>query len=127
MFNTALTTVQHCIPIQSQLKSFHNWTPCLRIKRTQITIPSPVISSSPVFRLIFYRHFWSVPMCAASTYYITLLTLLTHIKSGKEYKSSRSFSNFLQPRMISPTLGSNRPNLLSTPTSNTLNYLPHQG
>jgi hypothetical protein len=127
MLSTGLTTLQHWTPIPSQVKSFHTLTPCLCINRLQITLQSPVISSPLVFRLIFYRYFWSVPTRATSTYYIILLNLMTLIISGKEYTSSRSFSNFSRPRMISLTLGPNRPNLLSTPTSNTHNFLLHQG
>jgi hypothetical protein len=125
MLNTGLTTVQHWTLTLSQLKSFNTLTPCLSINRLHITLPPPVISSPQVFRLIFYRYFWSIPMRATSSSYIILLNFMTLIISDKEY--TLSSSNFPQSRVISPSLGPNRPNLLSTPTSNTLNYLLHQG
>jgi hypothetical protein len=127
MLNTGLTTVQHWTLTLSQLKSFHTLTPCLFTNRLHITPPSPVISSAQVFRLIFYRYFWSIPMRATSTYYIILLNFMTLIISGKEYTLSCSLSNFPQFRTISPALGLNRPILLSNPTSNSLNYLLLQG
>ena len=66
-------------------------------------------------------------MRATSTSYIILLNFMTFIISGKEYTLSCSFSNFPHSRMISPALGPNRPDILSTPTSSTLSYLLHQG
>jgi len=66
-------------------------------------------------------------MRATSTFYIILLNIMTLIISGKEYTMSCTFSNFPHSRMTSLALGPNRPDLLSTPTSNTLSYLLHQG
>ena len=83
MLNTGITTVQHWTLILSQLKLFHTLTPCLFINRLHITLPSLVISSPRVFRLIFYRYFWSIPMSATSTSYIIFLNFMTRINLVK--------------------------------------------
>ena len=91
MLNTGLTTVQHWTLTLSQVKSLHTLTPYSSINLLHIILPSLVISSPQVFRLIFYRYFWSIPMRATSTYYI-ILNFMTLIISGKEYTLSCSLT-----------------------------------